>query len=131
MKQHKINAIYAQSGGPTSVINATSCGIISSVRKSKLIDKLFVSINGILGILNEKLILSNEIKNKNLKYIKNTPGCAFGSCRLQLKKNINDYYKIISVLKKYRIRFFFYNGGNDSQDTAYKISYISKRLSGK
>ena len=125
----KMNAIYAQSGGPTSVINSTACGVIYSINKMNTgIDNLYISVNGVLGIINEKFIPSNSIKNKDLKLIKNTPGSTFGSCRFKLKNNIHDYLKIITIFRKYNIKYFFYNGGNDSQDTISKISDICKKI---
>ena len=124
----KNNAIYAQSGGPTAVINATASGIVSVLKKNKFVNNLFISINGILGIINEKFINISKIKNKHVFLIQNTPGCAFGSCRYNLGNNIQDYFKIIYFFKKYNIKYFFYNGGNGSQKTTYRISLVSKKL---
>lgn len=125
------NAIYAQSGGVTSVINATACGVIEAASKSNQINKIYASLNGIIGLLQENLIdISLEPKNI-IEGLKNTPAGAFGSCRYKLKnfeQNNKEYQRIIEVFKAHNIGYFFYNGGGDSQDTAYKISQISRLL---
>lgn len=125
------NAIYAQSGGVTSVINATACGVIEAASKSNQINKIYASLNGIIGLLQEDLIdISLEPKNI-IEGLKNTPAGAFGSCRYKLKnfeQNNKEYQRIIEVFKAHNIGYFFYNGGGDSQDTAYKISQISRLL---
>ena len=122
----KGNIFYAQSGGVTPVINATAAGVIDAYNKNKKsFGKLYVGKNGILGALNEELIdISLEDKSQ-LALLKQTPGGAFGSCRLKLndfKKSKKDFDRIYEVFKKHNIRYFFYNGGGDSQDTTNKIS---------
>ena len=126
MKNTKKNAFYAQSGGVTSVINASACGVIESARKNKkFIHKLYAGKNGILGALNQELIdtsFESKAAVANLKY---TPGGIFGSCRYKLedfKKNSKDYEKLLKVFIAHNIGYFFYNGGGDSQDTTNKIS---------
>lgn len=126
MKNTKKNAFYAQSGGVTSVINASACGVIESARKNKkFIHKLYAGKNGILGALNQELIdtsFESKVSVENLKY---TPGGIFGSCRYKLedfKKNSEDYEKLLKVFIAHNIGYFFYNGGGDSQDTTNKIS---------
>ena len=122
----KGNIFYAQSGGVTPVINATAAGVIDAYNKNKKsFGKLYIGKNGILGALNEELIdISMEDKSQ-LALLKQTPGGAFGSCRLKLndfKKSKKEFERIYDVFKKHNIRYFFYNGGGDSQDTTNKIS---------
>ena len=126
----KGNIFYAQSGGVTPVINATAAGVIDAYNKNKKsFGKLYVGKNGILGALNEELIdISKEDKNQ-LALLKQTPGGAFGSCRLKLndfKKSKKDFDRLYEVFKKHNIRYFFYNGGGDSQDTTNKVSKFFK-----
>ena len=128
----KKNAFYAQSGGVTSVINATASALILETRKHKSkIGKVYAGKNGILGALREELIDTSKESISAIKSLKDRPGGAFGSCRLKLKdldKNKKEYERLIKVFKTYDIGYFFYNGGNDSADTAYKVSQISKKL---
>ena len=132
MKNIKKNAFYAQSGGVTSVINASACGVIQAARKhKKYINKLYAGRNGILGALNQDLIDTSFESNSDIENLKYTPGGIFGSCRYKLedyKKNEVDYKTILKVFKAHNIGYFFYNGGGDSQDTTNKISeYCSKK----
>jgi 6-phosphofructokinase 1 len=132
MKIKKKNAFYAQSGGVTSVINASACGVIESARKhKKYINKLYAGKNGILGALNQDLIDTSYESKSAIAKLKYTPGGIFGSCRYKLedyKKSEADYDKLIKVFKAHDIGYFFYNGGGDSQDTTNKISeYCSKK----
>ena len=128
---NKKNAIYAQSGGVTSVINATAAGVIKTVLRSNKINKIYAAKNGILGVLREELF---DISKENLKEINKliyTPGGAFGSCRHKLKEfkdQENEYSRLVEIFKKHNIGYFFYNGGGDSQDTANKISEITAQL---
>ncbi len=120
------NIFYAQSGGVTPVINATAAGLIDTYFKNKKsFGKFFVGKNGILGALREDIIdISSESKSE-LALLKKTPGGAFGSCRLKLndyRKSKEDFERLYDVFKKHNIRYFFYNGGGDSQDTTNKIS---------
>ena len=126
----KGNIFYAQSGGVTPVINATAAGVIDAYNKNKeSFGKLYVGKNGILGALNEELIdISREDKTQ-LALLKQTPGGAFGSCRLKLrdfKKSKKDFERLYEVFRKHNIRYFFYNGGGDSQDTTNKVSKFFK-----
>lgn len=119
----KGNILYAQSGGPTSVINSSAYGVImeASLRNEE-IEKIYVGKNGIQGILDETLI-EIDPKDKNLELLKQTPGAAFGSCRLMLdESNKTIFKKIEEVFAKYNIKYFAYNGGNDSMDTVMKLS---------
>ena len=123
------NAIYAQSGGVTSVINTTACAVIETARKSKKINKLYAGKDGIVGILNEDLIDTNLEDLKEIKKLKHTPGGAFGSCRHKLKnvkESKREYKRLIEVFKAHNIGYFFYNGGGDSQDTSNKIAQYTK-----
>jgi ATP-dependent phosphofructokinase / diphosphate-dependent phosphofructokinase len=126
------NAIYAQSGGVTSVINASAFGVINACRKAK--DKvgiLYAAYNGILGILHEDLIDTTYESQTDINALRHTPGGAFGSCRYKLKgleQNRREYERLIEVFSAYNIEYFFYNGGNDSADTCLKVSQIAYEL---
>ena len=123
------NAIYAQSGGVTSVINATASAVIEAARKSKKINKLYAGKDGIIGILNEELIDTSLENFSDIKKLMHTPGGAFGSCRHKLKdvnQSKREYERLIDVFKAHNIGYFFYNGGGDSQDTSNKIAQYTK-----
>ena len=123
------NAIYAQSGGVTSVINATASAVIEASRKSKKINKLYAGKDGIIGILNEELIDTSLENSSDIKKLIHTPGGAFGSCRHKLKdvnQSKREYERLIDVFKAHDIGYFFYNGGGDSQDTSNKIAQYTK-----
>ena len=127
----KKNAFYAQSGGVTSVINASASAVILEARKSVKIGKVYAGKNGILGALREELIDTSKESKKFIESLKYRPGGVFGSCRYKLKsidENLKEYERLIEVFKAHNIGYFFYNGGNDSADTALKISQISKKL---
>ncbi len=126
------NAFYAQSGGVTSVINASACGVIETARQHKnKIAKVFAGRNGILGALNEELIDTSKESRHAIAALKHTPGGAFGSCRYKLKgleENKAQYERLIEVFRAHDIGYFFYNGGGDSMDTANKVSQIGKKM---
>ena len=128
----KMNAFYAQSGGVTSVINASACGVIETARKHKdKIGKVFAGRNGIIGALTEDLIDTSKESASNIAALRQTPSGAFGSCRYKLKSleaNKLEYERLIEVFKAHNIGYFFYNGGGDSADTCYKISQLSKAM---
>ena len=127
----KKNAFYAQSGGVTSVINASASAVISEAMKSTKIGKVYAGKNGILGALREELIDTSKESKKFIESLKYRPGGIFGSCRYKLKsidENLREYERLIEVFKAHNIGYFFYNGGNDSADTALKISQISNKL---
>lgn len=127
----KKNAFYAQSGGVTSVINASASAVISEAMKSTKIGKVYAGKNGILGALREELIDTSKESKKFIESLKYRPGGVFGSCRYKLKsidENLREYERLIEVFKAHNIGYFFYNGGNDSADTALKISQISNKL---
>ena len=123
------NLLYAQSGGVTSVINATAAGVIEMARAKRL--KVFAARNGILGALREELIDTSKESKSAIAALRHTPGGAFGSCRYKLKSleaNRTEYARLIEVFRAHDIRWFLYNGGNDSADTALKISQLGKAM---
>ena len=126
------NALYAQSGGVTAVINASACGVIEEARQHKdRIGKVFAGRDGILGALTEDLIDTSKESAAAIAKLKHTPGGAFGSCRYKLKSFELDeapYRRLIEVFRAHDIGYFFYNGGNDSMDTAHKIAEASEKL---
>ncbi|NKB46574.1 MAG: diphosphate--fructose-6-phosphate 1-phosphotransferase [Legionellales bacterium] len=126
------NAFYAQSGGVTAVINATACGLIEAAREHPdHIAHVYAGRNGILGALTEDLIDTNQEDITTIQALKHTPGGAFGSCRYKLKSltdNREQYQRLLDVFAAHDIRYFFYNGGGDSQDTAHKVSQISQTM---
>ncbi len=128
----KMNAFYAQSGGVTSVINASACGVIETARKHKdKIGKVYAGRNGIIGALTEELIDTTKESAKAISALRHTPSGAFGSCRYKLKSleaNKREYERLIEVFKAHNIGYFFYNGGGDSADTCYKISQLSEKM---
>ena len=128
----KKNAFYAQSGGVTSVINATAAALILETKKHKSkIKKVYAGKNGILGALKEELIDTSKESFSAINSLKSRPGGIFGSCRFKLKsfeENKKEYLRLVEVFKAHDIGYFFYNGGNDSADTAFKVSQISKKL---
>ncbi|HSG98325.1 MAG TPA: 6-phosphofructokinase [Woeseiaceae bacterium] len=127
-----MNAFYAQSGGVTSVINTTACGVIETARKHKgKIANVYAGRNGIIGALTEDMIDTNRESAATIAALMHTPGGAFGSARYKLKgieENRAEYERLIEVFKAHNIGYFFYNGGNDSMDTAHKVSQISKKM---
>lgn len=126
------NAFYAQSGGVTAVINASACGVIETARRYKTkIGKVYAGRNGIIGALTEDLIDTSKESIEAIRALRHTPAGAFGSCRYKLKgleENKAQYERLIEVFRAHDIGYFFYNGGGDSQDTAYKVSQIGERL---
>tara|TARA_R110001592_G_scaffold52649_10_gene161407 strand:- start:1264 stop:2529 length:1266 start_codon:yes stop_codon:yes gene_type:complete len=126
------NAFYAQSGGVTAVINASACGLIETARKHPdKIGKVYAGRNGIIGALREELIDTSLEDPKVIAGLRYTPSGAFGSCRYKLKnfdENKREYERLIEVFQAHNIGYFFYNGGGDSQDTAYKVSQLSEKL---
>jgi len=128
----KANAFYAQSGGVTAVINATACGVIETARKNRnRIANVYAGRNGIIGALSEDLIDTGKESARAVAALRHTPGGAFGTARYKLKgidENRAEYERLIEVFKAHNIGYFFYNGGNDSMDTAHKVSQISRHL---
>jgi 6-phosphofructokinase 1 len=126
------NAFYAQSGGVTAVINTTACGLIQEARRHPdKIGKVFAGRDGIIGALTEDLIDTSLESDEAIARLRHTPGGAFGSCRYKLKsleQHRAQYERLIEVFKAHDIGYFFYNGGNDSMDTAWKVSQIAEKL---
>ena len=123
------NLLYAQSGGVTAVINASACAVIETARKHKV--RVLAARNGIIGALREELIDTSKESASAIAALRHTPGGAFGSCRFKLKsleQSRAQYGRLIEVFRAHDIRWFLYNGGNDSADTANKISQVGKAL---
>ncbi|MCB2289677.1 6-phosphofructokinase [Clostridium sp. CS001] len=123
------NCIVAQSGGPTSVINASAMGVLKANIDSPYYDNVYAGINGIQGILNKHIINISDIPYDEIKGLKYTPSSGLGSCRYKLQsseKSTEEYVKIFEILEEYEIKTFFYIGGNDSQDTVHKFSIYAK-----
>ena len=128
----KKNAFYAQSGGVTSVINASACGVIETARKHKSeIGKVYAGRNGIIGALREELIDTSKESRSAIHGLLTTPSGAFGSCRHKMKtieENRAEYERLIEVFKAHNIGYFLYNGGGDSADTCLKVSQLSEAM---
>jgi 6-phosphofructokinase 1 len=128
----KKNILYAQSGGVTPVINATACGVIEAANKNRdRIGKVLAGKDGIIGVLREELIDSSKESKSAIAGLRHTPGGAFGSCRYKLRsieESKREYERLIEVLRAHDVGYFFYNGGGDSADTAYKVSQIGKKM---
>src|SRR5499427_1644430 len=126
------NAFYAQSGGVTAVINASACGVLQTARRhAQEIGKVYAGHDGIIGALTEDLIDTSLESESAIAALKHTPGGAFGSCRYKLgsiREHRAQYERLVEVFHAHDIGFFFYNGGGDSQDTAYKISQMGAEL---
>ncbi len=125
------NVMFGQSGGPTSVINSSAAGVFTeALRQTGVIEKVYGAAHGIVGILNEDFYDIGQEDPAELELLKTTPSSALGSCRYKLAKpdvDDTDYKRILEVFKKYNIRYFFYNGGNDSMDTCNKISKFMQK----
>jgi ATP-dependent phosphofructokinase / diphosphate-dependent phosphofructokinase len=126
------NAFYAQSGGVTAVINASACGLIETARKfPNRIANVYAGRHGIIGALTEDMIDTRQESRATISGLRYTPGGAFGSARYKLAgldKNRAQYERLIEVFKAHDIGYFFYNGGNDSMDTAHKVSEIGAQM---
>jgi 6-phosphofructokinase 1 len=125
------NAFYAQSGGVSAVINASACGVIETAMRSRGIGKVYAGRDGIVGALTEDLIDVGRESRATIRGLKYTPAGAFGSARFKLKgieQNRAEYERLIEVFRAHDIGYFFYNGGNDSMDTALKVSQLGEAL---
>ena len=126
------NAFYAQSGGVTAVINASACGVLETAKNyPDQIGKVLAGRNGIIGALEEDLIDTSLESPADIRALRHTPGGAFGSCRYKLKgldQHRAQYERLIDVFRAHDIGYFLYNGGNDSMDTAWKVSQIGQQL---
>ena len=131
MSELKGAMIIGQSGGPTSVINASAYGAIKAGLDSDSITTVYGAANGIVGVLNDKLYIMDKEDPAELELLKYTPSSALGSCRYKIADpdvDDTDYKRILEIFKKYDVRYFFYNGGNDSMDTCNKISKYMKKV---
>lgn len=130
MSELKGACIIGQSGGPTSVINASAYGVIDAALKNPNITNVYGAEHGIVGVLNDRLFDMGQEDPAELELLKYTPSSALGSCRYKIADpdvDDTDYKRILEVFKKHDVRYFFYNGGNDSMDTCNKISkYMQK-----
>ena len=124
------SCIIGQSGGPTAVINSSAYGVIKTALDFDFITKVYGAAHGIKGILDDRLFIMDEEDPYELELLKNTPSSELGSVRYKIadpKEDDTDYKRILEIFKKYDVRYFFYNGGNDSMDTCEKISrYLQK-----
>ena len=122
--------IFGQSGGPTSVINASAYGVIRTALDAEEITNVYGAAHGIKGVLDDQLYVMEEEDPDELRLLLNTPSSELGSCRYKIADpdvDDTDYKRILEIFKKYNVRYFFYNGGNDSMDTCNKISkYMQK-----
>ena len=119
------SCIFGQSGGPTAVINASAYGVIRAALDAEEITTVYGASHGILGVLNDNLFIMDEEDPKELELLLHTPSSELGSCRYKMAdpdEDDTDYKRILEIFKKYNVRYFFYNGGNDSMDTCNKIS---------
>ena len=123
------SCIFGQSGGPTAVINASAYGVIRAALDAEEITAVYGAAHGIKGVLNDQLYIMDEEDPEELKLLLHTPSSELGSCRYKIADpdvDDTDYKRILEIFKKYNVRYFFYNGGNDSMDTCNKISrYMS------
>src|SRR6202158_5321347 len=126
------NALYAQSGGVSAVINASACGLIETARKHRgKIGKVYAGRHGIIGALTEDMIDTSKESVAAIRGLRHTPGGAFGSARYKLAgidKNRAQYERLIDIFRAHDIGYFFYNGGNDSMDTAQKVSELAVQM---
>ena len=123
--------IFGQSGGPTSVINASACGVFETALKNPNITKVYGAAHGIKGVLDDQLYIIDEEDPAELELLRYTPSSALGSVRYKLKDpdvDDTDYKRMLEIFKKYDVRYFFYNGGNDSMDTCSKVSRYLKSV---
>ena len=130
MKELKGACIIGQSGGPTSVINASAYGVIRTALDSDVITNVYGAEHGIKGVLNDRLFDMSKEDAGELELLKYTPSSVLGSCRYKMKdpdEDDTDYKRILEVFKKHDVRYFFYNGGNDSMDTCNKISKFMQK----
>ena len=131
MEKLKGACIFGQSGGPTAVINASAQGVIETALREDCITKVLSSAHGIKGVLADQLYDMGQEDPLELSLLRYTPSSALGSCRYKLadpEKDDTDYKRILEIFKKYDVRYFFYNGGNDSMDTCNKISKYMQKM---
>ena len=121
----KGNAVLAQSGGPTAVINASIAGVVTECLGSGAVGKVYGALHGILGVLREDLVDLGAEDPRQLELLRSTPSAALLSCRRKLTDA--DYDRIMAVFEAHDVRYFFYNGGNDSMDTAHKVGLLAEK----
>lgn len=126
------NVIYAQAGGVTAVINASAAGVVEMVKRHpEHFGNVYAAVNGIVGVLEERLIDLSQVETDTLERLKSQPGAAFQACRFDLdtlEENPGQYERVLEVFKTYDIGYFFYNGGNGSMVTAQKVAdYCSEK----
>ena len=127
----KGSCIIGQSGGPTAVINASAYGVIRTALDSGCVTKVYGAEHGIRGVLDDRLYIMDEEDPAELELLKNTPSSELGSVRYKIadpEKDDTDYKRILEIFRKYDVRYFFYNGGNDSMDTCAKISRYMRKV---
>ncbi len=125
------SVIIGQSGGPSSVINCSAYGVIKTALDSEYVTKVYGANHGIKGVLDDRLMIMDEEDPAELERLLYTPSSALGSCRYKIADpdvDDTDYKRILEIFKKYDVRYFFYNGGNDSMDTCNKISKYMKKV---
>ncbi len=131
MSKLKGSCIIGQSGGPTSVINASARGVIETALGTECITRVLGAAHGIKGVLEDRLYDMGREDANEIRLLGNTPSSALGSCRYKLAdpdEDDTDYRRILEIFRKYDVRYFFYNGGNDSMDTCSKISKYMQRV---
>ena len=131
MSELKGACIFGQSGGPTSVINASAYGVIATALKNPNITRVLGAEHGIKGVLNDRLFDMGQEDPAELELLKYTPSSALGSCRYKMADpdvDDTDYKRILEIFQKYDVRYFFYNGGNDSMDTVDKLSRYAEKI---
>src|SRR5262245_48684266 len=129
MDQLRGNAVVAQSGGPTTVINSSACGVIQECLRQGAIADIYGANNGILGIVHEDLFDLRAESAETIEGLRRTPSAAIGSCRYKLGDLTTDrekYHRMLDVFRAHSIRYFFYIGGNDSMDTADKLKQLAQ-----
>ena len=119
--------IFGQSGGPTAVINASAYGVLKTALESDAITNVYGAAHGIRGVLDDRLYDIRQEDPDELRLLLHTPSSELGSCRYKMadpEADDTDYRRILEIFQKYDVRYFFYNGGNDSMDTCNKISRL-------
>ena len=131
MNELKGACIVGQSGGPTSVINASAYGVIEAALNSPVVTKVYGAYHGIRGVLDDELLVLDEEDREELALLPYTPSSALGSCRYKMKDaaaDETDYRRILEIFKKYDVRYFFYIGGNDAMDTCAKVNRYMEQV---
>ncbi len=123
-----MNLLVGQSGGPTAVINASLAGVIEGGLKSPKVEKIYGMVGGIEGVLEDRIMELTDFSSDKIKLLTQTPSSFLGSCRKKLGDDSETYEKIFEIFQKYDIGFFFYIGGNDSMDTAAKLSRYANEI---